>query len=54
MDWDDNGFTTISGVMQSADLGRRPTVVDGRECQEYFRLKDGMIEHRRCTVQGRP
>ncbi|MEC9406498.1 MAG: hypothetical protein VX549_04425 [Pseudomonadota bacterium] len=42
MDWNSDGTTSLSELLQSADVGKRTIQQDGRECVEYFAFKDGL------------
>jgi hypothetical protein len=42
MDLDSDGITTISELLDSIDVGRRPITMDGHACVEMFAYKDGM------------
>ncbi|MCL2656180.1 MAG: hypothetical protein FWD62_01960 [Betaproteobacteria bacterium] len=50
MDWDSNGKTTISEMLRAIDIGRRPIMKEGQECQEYFHFKDGLPVRVVCPV----
>ena len=41
MDWDGSGGTSIAEFLESSDVGRRETIVDGRTCSDFFSYKDG-------------
>lgn len=41
MDWNSDGTTSLSELLQSADVGKRTIQQDGQECVEYFAFKDG-------------
>lgn len=42
MDWDADGKTSLSEMLDALNIGRRPIMKDGVQCQEFFRLKDGL------------
>ncbi|HTQ03853.1 MAG TPA: hypothetical protein VMI54_08345 [Polyangiaceae bacterium] len=48
MDWNGDGRTSFAELAQSADVGVRPTLQNGKECEEFFSLKDGLTVRVRC------
>lgn len=52
MDWNNDGRTTIKELFRSLDIGKRPILIDGACCAEYFLLKDGMPVKSRCNDHG--
>ncbi len=42
MDWNQDGRTSITEIIESSDVGSRTKIVDGGECVEYFAYKDGL------------
>jgi hypothetical protein len=42
MDWNSDGSTSLSELLEAPDIGRRPVSKDGEECIEFFSFKDGM------------
>lgn len=42
MDWNSDGTTSLSEVLQAVDVGTRSIQKDGQECVEYFAFKDGL------------
>lgn len=54
MDWNSDGETSVAEMWRAIDVGRRPTVQDGVECQEYFRFKDGLPVRIDCPKIGSP
>lgn len=42
MDWNMDGQTTISELIQASDIGERPIRVNGVDCKEFYSLKDAM------------
>ena len=49
MDWNQDGRTSISELIDSIDIKTRKVVFNGRRCLEYFRLKDGLPVKRTCS-----
>jgi hypothetical protein len=42
MDWNKDGSTSFSELIESSDVGKRAVEVDGKNCVEYFAFKDGL------------
>lgn len=42
MDWNGDGNITIFEIMEGSDIGVRQTVMEGKNCIEFFSYKDGM------------
>ncbi|MCA9483213.1 MAG: hypothetical protein KC553_05720 [Nitrospina sp.] len=42
MDWNGDGSVSILEIFQTNDLGFRTVQINQEECNEYFRLKDGL------------
>jgi hypothetical protein len=42
MDWDGKGHTTLLDFLKSAEIGKRPVLVNDRSCIEYFLYRDGV------------
>lgn len=42
MDWNENGKTSISEIIDSSEIGTRQIVLNEIECVEYFFYKDGL------------
>ena len=40
MDFDDNGLVTLSELHYANSYGTRTTVIDNKDCIEYYALKD--------------
>jgi len=48
MDWNGDGRTSFAELAQSTDVGVRPILQNGKECEEFFSLKDGLTVRVRC------
>jgi len=48
MDWDNKGHTTIADFLKAAEIGRRPILVNGRQCFEYYRHRDRLVVKTAC------
>ena len=42
MDWNQDGSTSISELLNASDVGKRDVMVDEKKCIEYFAFKDGL------------
>jgi hypothetical protein len=42
MDWNCNGTTTLTEILQSTDIGKRNISINKNSCIEYFSYKDGL------------
>ena len=42
MDWNGDGRVTVLEFFAAWDVGMRPIDRDGRQCREFFSLKDGL------------
>ncbi len=42
MDWNQDGKTSISEIVESSDIGVRQTTINEIRCIEYFSYKDGL------------
>ncbi len=42
MDWNQDGKTSISEIVDSSDIGVRQTTINEIRCIEYFSYKDGL------------
>lgn len=42
MDWNQDGSTSFSEFIKSSDIGKRAVKINGKNCTEYFSLKDGL------------
>lgn len=42
MDWNQDGRTSITEIIESSDIGLRSKIIDDVECAEYFAYKDGL------------
>jgi hypothetical protein len=49
MDWNQDGRTSISELIDSMDIETRKVMYNGRWCLEYFRLKDGLPVKTTCS-----
>ena len=48
MDWNGDGRTSVTELLESADVGVRATSQGGQACTEFFSLKDGLTLRVRC------
>ncbi len=48
MDWDGKGHTTFLDYLKSAEIGKRPVLVNDRSCVEYFLYRDGVSVKTSC------
>jgi hypothetical protein len=53
MDWDQNGSTSASELIDAIDIDTRVVEENGQQCLEYFALKDGMPVKVTCPVPER-
>jgi len=51
MDWDDKGYTTIVDFLKAAEIGKRPVLVNGRQCLEYYLHRDSLVVKTACPRQ---
>ena len=49
VDRDNSGIVSILEALDSLDVGEREIVLNGRDCIEYYWLKDGLQAHTNCT-----
>ena len=49
MDWDRSGMTSLCEVMDSINVGTRPSL-RSPGCMEFFWLKDGQPIYERCPT----
>jgi len=49
VDRDNSGIVSILEALDSLDIGKREVVLNGRNCLEYYWLKDGLPAHTSCT-----
>jgi len=42
MDWNDDGRVSVIEIVEGSDIGRRPVTLEGKDCTEFFRYKDGL------------
>ncbi len=42
MDWNGDGSTSISELIESSDIGKRTIRRKGQLCTEYYSMKDGL------------
>jgi len=47
-DMDKNGFVSPTEAGYYADYGKRPYIENGKDCIEYFALKDGLTLKKVC------
>ncbi|MCC3245656.1 hypothetical protein LG047_10020 [Methylocystis sp. WRRC1] len=43
MDWDGKGRTTIVDFLKAAEIGKRPILVNGQQCFEYYLHRDRLV-----------
>jgi hypothetical protein len=48
MDWNQDGTTTLSEVLEASDVGRRAVSKGGKHCIEYYSFKDGLTVRMEC------
>ena len=48
MDWNQDGTTTLSEVLEASDVGRRAVNRGGKHCVEYYSFKDGLTVRMEC------
>ena len=48
MDWNADGRSSLLEAVESTDVGVRPRWQDGRACEEFFSMKDGLSLRIRC------
>jgi hypothetical protein len=48
MDWNQDGTTTLSEVLEASDVGRRAVNREGKRCMEYYSFKDGLTIRMDC------
>lgn len=48
MDWNQDGTTTFSEVLEASDVGRRAVKSEGKGCIEYYSFKDGLTIRMDC------
>ena len=48
MDWNGDGHTSLGEVADAFDVDVRPIAVDGKQCREVYRLKDGLPVRELC------
>lgn len=48
MDWNQDGTTTLSEVLEASDVGRRGVIKAGKRCVEYYSFKDGLTVRMEC------
>jgi hypothetical protein len=48
MDWNHDGTTTVTELVEASDVGRREVQVGGRVCWDYFAYKDGLSRRLVC------
>ncbi|HEY8161022.1 MAG: hypothetical protein ACR650_00850 [Methylocystis sp.] len=48
MDWDGKGHTTLLDFLKSAEIGKRPVLVNDRSCVEYFLYRGGVTVKTAC------
>jgi len=51
MDFNKNGFVSINEAFRAIDARKRILIVDGKECVEYFDLKDGLPIVLECDIE---
>jgi hypothetical protein len=49
MDWNGDGTTTVSEILESIDIETRRVQIDGKQCVEYYRLKDALPVKTKCN-----
>lgn len=52
MDWNEDGQTTVGEVIDASEIAARPVIFEGRECTEFYSLKDGLAVKIRCDSDG--
>lgn len=50
MDWNQDGKTTVSEFLEASEIGHRRVSQDGKECRDYYALKDGLSIRMDCIA----